>query len=111
MSEENTTPNADELREQIRTEIRAEFDAQKATFDKLVSDELAAAPDALKKLIPETLPAAEQVAWLRKAKASGAFAQTVPATDSRRPNNAAATPDASSLSPIARIASGYKTSK
>jgi alkylation response protein AidB-like acyl-CoA dehydrogenase len=111
MSDENNTPNADELREQIRAEIRAEFDAHRAPLDKLIADEIASAPESIKKLIPETLPPAEQVAWLRKAKASGAFAQTVPATDSRRPNNAATTPDAASLSPIARIATGYKTSK
>lgn len=35
---------------------------------------------------------------------------TVPATDSRKPNNAASvTPDLAELSPVARIAAGYKS--
>lgn len=114
----NTAPTPDELRAQIATEVRDELTAafaaerakERAELDELLRGELDAAPPHLQRLIPEALPLADQVKWLRKAKESGAsFASAVPQTDSRRPNNNAQDKDASSLNPIQRIAAGYAT--
>lgn len=115
MPDEQAQPNItteDALRAAIRAELAAEFDGRFSAAQALFADELDAAPDHLKKLIPESLTPTEQVRWLRKAKASGAFVSpTVPATDSRRPSNSPAPIDSATLSPIARIASGYSNSQ
>ena len=108
--ETQNTPTADELREAIRAEMKAEIDRQQSTIDDLIAEELKAIPEHLHKLLPEALAPLEQVRWLRKAKASGAFApSTVVATDTRRPSNTPKPVDPASLSPIARIAAGYNT--
>lgn len=108
--DDNKIPDAAALRNTITAEVKAEFDAKEQAAQELFADELKNAPDHLKALIPEALPLIEQVKWLRKARESGAsFSTAVPATDSRRPSNTTPAVDTASLSPVQRIAAGYKT--
>ncbi|MFO1150950.1 MAG: hypothetical protein U1E62_21455 [Alsobacter sp.] len=85
--------------------------AIEADLAKLADEVLAEVPEHLKPLIPAGLGAAERIAWYRGAKATGVFAAkpTVPATEHGRPTT---TPregvDLSTLSPLAKIAAGYR---
>jgi hypothetical protein len=102
------TPTTDELRATIRAELQAELAGAQVEADGLFADEIANAPPHLKALVPEELPLAAQVKWLRKAKESGAsFVTAVPAVDSRLASNTQPAVDTASLSPLARIAAGY----
>jgi hypothetical protein len=115
MSDEtdNNIPSADELRETIRAEVRAELKAELAkdenALNAIITEEIASAPEHIKKLIPESTPI-EKLKWIRAAKEAGLFAApNVAATDNRRPANTKPATDTASLSPIARIASGYNS--
>jgi hypothetical protein len=110
----NNTPSADELRETIRAEVRAELKAELAknetALNAIITEEIAAAPEHVKKLIPESVAPVEKLKWIRAAKEAGLFAApNVATTDNRRPANTKPTTDTASLSPIARIASGYNS--
>lgn len=103
------TPNTPTEPVNVFPEIEAAF---LASVKELIADELANAPEHIKKLFPDTLDPIQQIKWINKAKKSGVFAlPVVPATDSRRPNNSESPQDTASLNPIARIASGYSPSK
>lgn len=101
MEDETNTPPA--------TNNDAEIAQLKATAEAAATALLSSVPEHLKGLIPDSLPAAERIAWFEKAKASGAFAKpAVPATGgATAPTITPQTPDTSSLPVHARLAAGY----
>jgi len=91
--------------DQLRAQIDAAKQEAKAAADAL----LANVPERLKPMIPEGLEPVALIRWYTKAKATGAFDPVkVPKTDDRKPTVTPQSPDLSKLSPVARIASGYK---
>jgi len=89
--------------------LRQQLAAATAQAESLADTLLAQVPDRLKALVPEGLDAAARVKWFQKAKAAGAFEPaSVPGTDTGKPTISPKDEDLSSLSPIARMARGYR---
>lgn len=87
----------------------AEIEALKAQLAETAKEVLAAVPEKLRALIPNTLSPAEQVAWFKQAKATGVFDKpTIPETDGgAKPAITPRATDPASLPVYARLAAGY----
>jgi len=82
--------------------------AAEAALEAVVAELTQDVPEAMRDLIPATLPAAEKAAWIRVAKAKSLFTPSVPANspDAKRPGGKP-TLALEDMTPMQKMQSGY----
>ena len=90
-------------------EVLTQRKAAEAALEELVTELAQDVPEAMRDLIPASLPATEKAAWIRTAKARGLFAAPAPASspDAKRPAGKPSI-DLSDMSPAQMMRAGYE---
>lgn len=111
MTSQNDGGAADEMVPKAALdEERTKRETAEQGYAAMVEETLKAVPEHLKALIPADLEPSAKLKWFTAARKTGVFDRPkVPQTDAGKPAPIAPRePDLSKLSPVARMAAGYK---
>jgi hypothetical protein len=90
-------------------EVNQQKKLAEETLKTVVAELVNDLPEAFRPLVPASLPPADKVAWIKKAKEAGLFSKpSAPELDTKRPSGKPPA-DLSKLSTHELLSSGYKT--